>query len=322
MGPLFSAFGLINFKMPGNKHWQWTANNPTDDELNYIRWLGTLPANLAIKYIAFGHEVGNGGTPHLQGCIGFTQRKSFAMVRAVFGNINPHIEQTNNPLRNYRYATKVRNEGGIVEEFGEVPTNGQGGRSDLDAFQDAIRNGARLDDIREQHYAAYTRNTGAAREFILQHMPYLNPEFHALREWQQQLYQTLTLPVDNRVVHFVVDPTGNGGKSWFCHYYEWMRHPIPNDVLILRPTKRDNLSYIFFNAHLNRVIRTVFLDVTRTFQDVLNYDFLEELKDGFMVVGKYGSTNIRFARPHVVVMMNQQPDLSKLSADRYHIINI
>jgi hypothetical protein len=46
---------------------------------------------------------------------------------------------------------------------------------------------------------------------------------------------------------------------------------------------------------------------------------LEELKNGYVFSPKYESKNKSFPTPHVVVLMNETPDRSKLSADRYSI---
>jgi hypothetical protein len=66
--------------------------------------------------------------------------------------------------------------------------------------------------------------------------------------------------------------------------------------------------------------RVVFLDCPRSKQgDFIQYDFLEELKNGYMFSPKYHSCVKTMPSPHVVVMMNEQPDMSKLSVDRYDI---
>jgi len=53
--------------------------------------------------------------------------------------------------------------------------------------------------------------------------------------------------------------------------------------------------------------------------DFIQYDFLEELKNGYVFSPKYESKNKSFPTPHVVVLMNEIPDKSKLSEDRYNI---
>ena len=310
--------------MPGHRHFAFTYNNWTQDGLDRIRLLGHEDqlAACGIRYIAFGFETcPTTGTPHLQGAIGFRTQKSLEQVRNLFNVPGIWLQPARQFLANYRYAIKEKHSGGLVEEYGDAPANAQGGRNDIEQFLGDVRSGMRLRAIRESHYSVYTRNTGAARELILQHLRCPDPDLHPLREWQADLLLRLQMAVDDRKIIFVVDPVGNGGKSWFASYYEWMRSNA-DDVLIMRPTKRDNMAYIFVDGLLERNIRTVFVDCSRQMCEHLNYTFLEELKDGRICSGKFVSRMVPFPRVHVVVLMNQDPDVSMLSGDRFDIIRI
>lgn len=67
----------------------------------------------------------------------------------------------------------------------------------------------------------------------------------------------------------------------------------------------------------------VIVDAPRSKQgEYLQYDFLEEVKNGRIFNTKYESCMIEFPSPHVVVMMNEHPDMTKLSEDRYNLIVI
>jgi len=69
-------------------------------------------------------------------------------------------------------------------------------------------------------------------------------------------------------------------------------------------------------------LRVLFVNVTRQQVNFLNYSFLESSKDGVVQSPKYESRVRYFYNFHVVVMMNQMPDMTKLSADRYEIITL
>jgi hypothetical protein len=70
-------------------------------------------------------------------------------------------------------------------------------------------------------------------------------------------------------------------------------------------------------------MRVFFLDCPRSKQgDFIQYDLLEELKNGLFFKNKYESRMVELAPPHVVVLMNESPDPTKLSADRYTIIRL
>jgi hypothetical protein len=52
----------------------------------------------------------------------------------------------------------------------------------------------------------------------------------------------------------------------------------------------------------------------------MNYSFLEAVKDGVVQSPKYESRVRYFNKVHVVVLMNQMPEMSELSEDRYDIV--
>lgn len=73
--------------------------------------------NLSFKYLIFGKEVGENGTPHLQGFIRFENAKSFAAVKKLLG-IRYHIEsQRGSCEQAIDYCKKEGN----FEEVGVVP---------------------------------------------------------------------------------------------------------------------------------------------------------------------------------------------------------
>jgi hypothetical protein len=73
---------------------------------------------------------------------------------------------------------------------------------------------------------------------------------------------------------------------------------------------------------LTGLARVIFIDCPRTRLEFLQYDFFEEVKNGLVFAQKYDSNILTFAVPHVVVLLNEQPDMTKLSLDRYNIINV
>lgn len=52
------------------------------------------------------------------------------------------------------------------------------------------------------------------------------------------------------------------------------------------------------------------------------YETIEKGKDGKVFNSKYEGKLVRYARPHVLCFSNQPPDLTMLSADRYHVIQL
>lgn len=104
------------------------------------------------------------------------------------------------------------------------------------------------------------------------------------------------------------------GKSWFAHWYAQNK----GKSQVLLPGKKNDMAYA-----LDPTIRVLFMDAPRSKQgEFIMYDFLEDVKNGFVFSSKYESRVKRLDRVHIVVMMNEKPDMTKLSEDRYHLIEL
>jgi hypothetical protein len=140
------------------KHWCWTLNNYTDDELNALEALGTeLPND--IKYLIYGKEKGEQETPHLQGYISFTKRKTFNVVKRLISE-RAHLETAKgSPIQNKEYCSKEKD----YQEFGTLPA-GQGARTDLVQVAKACQDGASFKEIAQNFPSAALRySTGIIR---------------------------------------------------------------------------------------------------------------------------------------------------------------
>lgn len=77
----------------------FTLNNYTEDEENAIH-------GIDCKYLIVGREVGENGTPHLQGYVSFDNPRSFNSVRKLCGG-RAHLERANGgPASNREYCSK------------------------------------------------------------------------------------------------------------------------------------------------------------------------------------------------------------------------
>jgi len=283
-------------------HWCFTTNNYTPEQVTALRQLASDPS---VKYLIFGREVGETGTPHLQGFISFEKRTRFSNVQALVPD--SHLEVTRKVQHAIEYCKKEND----FEEFGEPPA-GPGCRTDITAFKAAVQGSTcSLKRIREEHSEFYARYPRFCIEYLRDNQPEVKVATFPLRKWQQKLNHELLLPPDNRRIIFVVDYIGNSGKSWFSRYY----CGIHENAQILVPTKKADMAFA-----LRSDIRVLFLDAPRSKQgEFIQYDFLEELKNGMVMSSKYESYMKTFEPVHVVVMMNERPDENKLSQDRYDI---
>lgn len=294
---------------PRAKHWCFTYNNYTAEGVQRLRDAYKSGSN-QISYLIFGREVGSKeGTPHLQGFVSFHSRLRRSQVTRILGQM--HLEVTRLLQPYIKYCKKD----GDFEEFGSPP-RGQGSRSDLAKFKDDVKKGIlNLKLLRELHSGFYARHPRFCLEYVQDHQPVPQPKPNPLRPWQQTLYHDLILPPDDRKIIFVVDYVGNTGKSWFAHYYCSL-HPDNSQVLL--PGKKADMSFA-----LRVDIRVLFLDCPRFKQgEYIQYDFLEDVKNGYVFSNKYESRIKTLERIHIVVNMNESPDMTKLSMDRFDIRNL
>ena len=112
------------------KRWVFTHNNPTEE--HELHW--SLFAEEYCKYLVFGREQGESGTPHLQGCFVLHQQRRLRQLRGLVPQC--HLEVMRGSLTQ---ATSYCIKDGDVVEFGEAPTSQQGKRSDFERYRDWIR---------------------------------------------------------------------------------------------------------------------------------------------------------------------------------------
>lgn len=294
---------------PRAKNWSFTLNNYTDDD---IARLTNLPPD--VSYIIFGKEVAASGTPHLQGTVCFHQRLRLNHAKNFLGNA--HLAPTRSLSHSIEYCRKD----GDVFESGPPPCSGPSNNrqkrkskaDELEDFKNSVKEGvtdAKM--LREIHSTVMANNAAFCKDYINDHKKRHKVDPFPLRDWQQTLHAKLILPPDPREIQFIVDATGNSGKSWFARYYSDLH---PNSQIIV-PGKKADMALTIDDSS-----RVFFLDCPKSKQgDFIQYDFLEELKNGYVFSPKYESKNKSFPTPHVVVLMNETPDRSKLSADRYNI---
>jgi hypothetical protein len=97
------------------KNWAFTINNYDDDK---VELLSNLVSDGKCQYVVFGMEVGEEGTPHLQGYLQLPKRLRFNQVKSLIGGTG-HIDrehQNSTPTANQTYCKKS----GDFIEFGTI----------------------------------------------------------------------------------------------------------------------------------------------------------------------------------------------------------
>ena len=144
-----------------------------------------------------------------------------------------------------------------------------------------------------------------------------------LKPWQESLLEYVQNPCD-REIFWVVGKEGNEGKNWFQKYVKsWLG---ARRVVTGIDIKANNAS--IFQALRKCPITTadIFLfnigKSTKKF-DRINYDALEQMKDGEPFASRYNSQQLKIRVPNVVmVFSNSPPNVNELAKVRFRVFNI
>lgn len=128
-----------------SSRWTFTLNNYSEQEYASLE-------DVACKYMVVGKEVGDSGTPHLQGYVVFGGVKRLSAVRRIFSRA--HWEMANGDTdSNYGYCSKD----GDFREWGTRPMNRQEqAGSQHEKWKDVIR-AARSGTAEDEYPAEFIR---------------------------------------------------------------------------------------------------------------------------------------------------------------------
>lgn len=294
----------------------FTLNNPEDGEVV----ITALQSCTWVKYGIVGREVGESGTPHLQGYLNLVKRTSLKKITKMLTEVcgkAPHTETCKGtPAQNIEYCSKDKN----FTEWGDRPK--MGARTDIANFLDAFKKARTVEDelqIADEmpvQYAKYykaglrVKTIAQAVEARAQRKEMFSDA--KLRPWQVRMEKHL-LEQGNRKVTWLVDPVGGQGKSWFAEYLS-----SKYDAFIVQGGKVADI------AHAFQLEGIVVFDLTRQRPERAEYIYsiIECFKNGRLFSPKYDSGVKVFCPCKVLVCSNWAPDLEKLSADRWDIWNM
>jgi len=136
-----------------------------------------------------------------------------------------------------------------------------------------------------------------------------------LYDWQRDIEMLILTEPDERTIHWYWDSTGCSGKTKLTKYllnkYDWVAFSTcTKSADILTIASEDKTAYI--------------LNFTRSQEGFAPWQALESLKDGLVSDCKLKkqSRQIVMNCPHVICFANWEPDRSKLSKDRWCIVEI
>lgn len=127
-----------------NRNWCYTLNNYSEAEWDAFK---ALPC----RYHAMGKEIGESGTPHIQGFICFANVKTFSAVKKILG-IRAHIE----PMRGtFEQASKYcLKDSGDHFEGGKLPLDQPAkGKVEVDRWTTALTQARSTGDVEDSQIA-------------------------------------------------------------------------------------------------------------------------------------------------------------------------
>lgn len=307
--------------------WCFTWNNPPDDAEEILKRLFYEPADptTRLSYLIYGREnAETTGTYHLQGFLQIEGSDDENGITSL-GRGGPaglffrgHWSKARSNTASRKYCRKTGNfqEYGMFRRSTKAPqVNRQGKRSDMDLFLAACEDGNMTSERARHEFAeVYAKYQRWCLEVMADSRPDPKYEDHPLYPWQRALLQHLTedKPGDREII-FVVDRVGNSGKSWLCK--KLLRENEGAQLLL--PGKIADMAYA-----VNETTTLLMIDCPRSRQELFQYDFIEYVKNGLVFSSKYESRMKKLEACHVVVFMNEMPDTTKLSTDRYVYVDI
>lgn len=241
------------------KRWCFTLNNYNNDEVSSI----TSIIHDKCEKALVACEVGESGTPHLQGYVKF---KVKARPMGIFNNIRIHFEAAKgNDAHQWIYITKEK------EPF---------------------------------------INIGFPKPVKL-----INPD----RDWEQDILKIIETEPDDRTIYWYWSEKGKMGKTSFCKYLT-----IKHDAIALSGKASDMRNGVMdYLKNKGMTPELILIPIPRSFNtDYLNYEGIENIKDMYFYSGKYEGGQVCGNCPHVFVFANCKPDETKMSEDRWEIVQI
>lgn len=140
-----------------------------------------------------------------------------------------------------------------------------------------------------------------------------------LRPWQKSIVDLVKGEPDDRTINWFWESEGNMGKSALCKYLI-----VKHDAMVLSGKIADIHNGILMKMKDDEDWEPtlIVLDIPRVSHGAVSYAGIEKIKDGFFFCGKYEGGMCVFNSPHILVFANEPPDESKMSADRWNVVEL
>lgn len=303
------------------KRWTFTINNWTLADYDKVL---AFTNKFEPVFLICGKERGELLTDHLQGFVHLKSKQRLTFLKANLSE-RAHFECAKGSDEDNRdYCSKEDSEPFIFGTPVKSCSEKGGGRI---TGQQVIAAAIALANTREpftviknneefavpvlRHYQSFEKLAASVRR--LNALEQLQSEYKEVRlkVWQQAIINTIQESPHPRTIHWYWEATGGTGKTWMSKYLV-----ACHSAFRAENGKSNDIKYAYAGE------KVVVFDFTRSQTEHINYEIIESIKNGCYFNCKYESGMRIFPTPHVFCFSNSPPDLSKMSADRWHICQI
>lgn len=300
-----------------------------------IEWetlnIAEIDKKQSIKYLVYQGEYTKDKRKHIQGFLQLYKKKEYTFIKKLFGDNTLHIEpMKGTPEQASNYCKKTEKDGETQEtffsyiEYGELDTTIERQRTDLIALRDRIISGQKLNNILEDtedgveihNILLYNKPLKALQDIVQKRIikDELLEDYEGMKpnKLQRYILDIIEQKPDDRKVYWFYDNIGKSGKSYIAKYIQ-----LTKETYYITGGKQNDILYGYDGEPI------IIIDLARTYADNLDhiYTIIENFKNGQYLSTKYETKQKLFKIPHIIVMANFKPDQSKLSIDRWHIID-
>ena len=145
----------------------------------------------------------------------------------------------------------------------------------------------------------------------------------SLKPWQAKLLEEIKNPTDRHII-WVVGKACGEGKSWFQKYLKSLFGTRRVVYGINIKANTPSICHVLSKQSLATADIFLFnLGKSKKKSDEVNYEVLEDLKDGDAFASKYNSQQLKIKTPNVVIVFsNEKPDTKQLAIDRWKLFYI
>lgn len=236
-----------------------------------------------------------------------------------YGNVQDCIKYCTNEYRDKNGNAKDIWKSHI--EFGTPKI--QGSRTDISNHIQRIKDGEKINNMLldddtsfaksyTQYFRTYREIETLVNQQTIDKEIIKDYEGVIWKPFQQDIINSLDDTSNKRKIRWIHENTGNIGKSYMTMYLS-----ITRQTYVVTGGRKEDILYAYKNEPL------VIFDLARDFKDKeYIYEVMELLSNGQYLSTKFQSVQKRFIKPKIIVFSNFPPDTSRLSADRWDILDL